>query len=161
MKSLPMDEMQNNPVHVGEILSSLEGLRARLSEYRIHRIWKEVVGDKVAERSHPLRLKDKTLYVRVVSSPWMQELSLFKDRIIKGLNERLGEKTVEEMVFKLGRIPRQSRPQEWRPPDNLSEGAKKRIGEILSPIKDEGLREVLFRLLVKDAALKLHRLQKE
>ena len=143
-------------VHIGEILSSFEGLRPRLSEYRVWKAWREVVGDKVAERAQPMRLKGGTLYVRVTSSSWMQELSLFKDRIVKGLNESLGKGVVEDIVFRIGKAGRGPVKERKRPPSQLPDSTVRWIEEVLLPVKDEELKGVLRRILSKDAAVKLY-----
>ncbi len=45
--------------------------------------WKAVVGELLAERSHPVKLDKNTLFVRVENNAWMQELILLKTKILK------------------------------------------------------------------------------
>lgn len=44
--------------------------------------WQRIVGDLLAERSHPIKLDNDILYVGVQNSTWMQELVLRKADII-------------------------------------------------------------------------------
>jgi len=44
--------------------------------------WRAVVGDLLAQRSHPYRYKDGILYVAVQNNSWLQELVLRKQEII-------------------------------------------------------------------------------
>lgn len=44
--------------------------------------WKQVVGELLAERSHPIKIEHNTLFVGVENSAWMQELILLKPKIM-------------------------------------------------------------------------------
>ena len=45
--------------------------------------WKPVVGELLAERSHPIKVERDILFVGVENNAWMQELNLLKSKIIK------------------------------------------------------------------------------
>ncbi len=49
--------------------------------------WKTVVGSFMAEHSSVLKYQNKTLYVGVDSSVWLQEFVLMKSALIKKLNK--------------------------------------------------------------------------
>jgi len=60
--------------------------------------WKSMVGDLLAERSHPVKLDRDTLFVAVENSAWMQELILLKEDIIKNYQKRCHEE-LRDIIF--------------------------------------------------------------
>src|SRR5262249_50589883 len=53
--------------------------------------WSDLVGPRIAARTRPLRVFERTLVVEVASSAWLHELNLLRAQILSGLLERLGE----------------------------------------------------------------------
>lgn len=83
---------------------NLKELISRIGGERYHRFinifmaWKSVVGELLAERSHPLRLDKNTLFVGVENSAWMQELILLKPDIIHKYKQK-HEEELSDIVF--------------------------------------------------------------
>lgn len=126
------------------------GLKTKVKWFAIARVWKDVVGDHIDRRAQPSNLIGKTLYITVSSSTWMEELRYLKLDLIKGINARLKEELVEEVVFKLGRVDKGHSKGGYHPTHPPpSQEEKRAIERLVSPIKDEGLREVLIRVLEK------------
>ena len=48
----------------------------------VSRVWAEVVGERVARRTRPVRLKRGTLLVQVSSNAWMLELQMLSPVIL-------------------------------------------------------------------------------
>ncbi len=65
---------------------------------RLYRTWRNVVGDILAEKSHPFRFKNYILYVAVANNTWMQELVLRKKEIVANCQKQSGE-TVNDIIF--------------------------------------------------------------
>ncbi|MFH0901746.1 MAG: DUF721 domain-containing protein [Pseudomonadota bacterium] len=63
------------------------GVVEPLQEARIMRAWKSAVGEQIAARAWPERLKGHVLTVGVANSTWVQELSFLKQQIISRLNQ--------------------------------------------------------------------------
>lgn len=61
--------------------------------------WNDVVGAKIAEKAQPREIDGKTLYVDVVSSAWLQELTFMKVDILRELNERVGGNAIDQIIF--------------------------------------------------------------
>ena len=76
------------------------------------RAWRETVGARIAERSHPMTLERGVLTVRAATSVWANELQLLSDPI----RERLCARglRVRELRFLVGNIERPARPPERR-----------------------------------------------
>jgi len=47
--------------------------------------WRRAVGDRLAQKTHPERISEGVLTVRVPSSTWAQELSLLADVVLQRL----------------------------------------------------------------------------
>ena len=146
------------PQRVGSILKrslrdmSLEG---KLKAHEVWNVWDGVVGEHVSRHAQPERMRNKILFVRVSTSPWMQQLSYMGEGIVESLNKRLGAPIVEEIRFKLGDVVPQSKPAPPQPgpltnfPPPRKDAARK-IQKTLSPIKDTQIREILGRVILKD-----------
>lgn len=60
--------------------------------------WKRVVGELLADRSHPIKLEHNVLYVAVQNNTWMQELLLLKKDILSKY-KNLYQEEIAEMIF--------------------------------------------------------------
>ena len=92
---------------VGEVLgNSLKrlDLSYRLSEYGVWPVWNEVVGKTIAANAQPEKIRNGTLFVKVTSSVWMQQLQFMKEMIAEKLNHRLDREIVKNIFFVVGRI---------------------------------------------------------
>jgi predicted nucleic acid-binding Zn ribbon protein len=91
------------------ISQSLEGLLKKLELDRrvlgwsVLSIWEEVVGPRIAANAKPVSYRDSKLFVQVATTIWMHELSFTKGEVLRKLNERLGERVIEDIVFSLAR----------------------------------------------------------
>jgi hypothetical protein len=73
------------PATVGALLSSSPTLRARTAHISMSD-WRAAVGPRLAARTHPDRLSDGQLTVRVPSSTWAQELSMLATVVMERLS---------------------------------------------------------------------------
>lgn len=73
------------PAKLGLLLANVE--RAHPAG-QLRRLWREVVGDRVAARSEAGWLKGDVLTVRVASPVWAQELTMLSEPILAGLAAR-------------------------------------------------------------------------
>lgn len=82
----------------------LQSIDLRLEAYQVWSFWDEVVGESIARRAQPQRLRDGVLFVAVSSSTWMQELQFMKEEIRERLNQRLGEPLIADLFLVSGRV---------------------------------------------------------
>jgi hypothetical protein len=75
-------------------------LKPQLTVTKIKDIWKNRMGNTVAEQTHEIRLNRKILYLYITSSSLRQELSMKRDLVKNMLNEALGEEAVDEVVIR-------------------------------------------------------------
>ncbi|MVT08653.1 DUF721 domain-containing protein [Chitinophaga tropicalis] len=75
-------------------------LKPRLTEVRIQENWEQLMGRTISRYTEQIQLIDGKLLITTTVAPLKQELSYSKDRIIKLVNEMLGEPAVREVVIK-------------------------------------------------------------
>src|SRR5438128_8112889 len=87
---------------VGKVLNqSLKrlDLAPRLDEYSVWPIWNEIVGKPNARNAQPEKIRNGTLFVKVTSPVWMQQLHFMKNMIADKLNQRLKQDIVKNIFF--------------------------------------------------------------
>jgi hypothetical protein len=121
---------------LGPLVKDL-GLEDALRLYRIKEAWKEALGEPLALHTAPASLKRGLLHINADTPAWLQQAGYFREKILEKL-KRFG---VSDIRVKLGRVapekPRRRAPEE----DAFTEPDPALIEGLLSPIRDEGLRE--------------------
>ena len=133
---------------LGEVLgNSLKrlDLSYRLSEYGVWPVWDEVVGKTIAANAQPEKIRNGTLFVKVTSSVWMQQLQFMKEMIAERLNHRLNKEVVKNIFFVVGRIdsPKPSQTPTTPPIDQ----EPKIDQQFLESVSDPELRQAFRKLL--------------
>jgi len=93
-----------------EILARLDS-GGRFELVRLIRIWPEVVGEAIARRTELASVKFHTAVVKVAGAMWIQELNLMKPQILGRLRDALGDNSVRDLRFVMGRLSRHERPR--------------------------------------------------
>lgn len=148
------------PSPLGALLQELfqrKRWQQRLDQHALFLEWEQIVGVEIAERAQPDCIRGDVLWLRVVDSIWMQQLSLLKSTLLALLNDRLGEKGIRDIRFRLdvttGRRPWvRERPKPERPlaDDELRELRElRKFEEMALSLKDEELKAVMRRLWLK------------
>jgi hypothetical protein len=133
-------------------------LAARLDEYGVWPVWNDVVGKTIARNAQPEKIRNGTLFVKVSSPVWMQQLQFMKEMITEKLNQRLKGELVRNIFFVVGKIetddieiessPTAPSPEESQPPQPNE--------EFLESINDPEIRQA-FRRLMKGFARRKRR----
>lgn len=99
--------MKKDPAkRVGDFLPSVLrglGLEGRFEEDRLRAEWKRVVGETIAARSRPRRVRGKTLFVEVQNSSWMNEIQFHRNEIVRKVNEEFPKLKIDEIRLQLER----------------------------------------------------------
>lgn len=125
-------------------------LAQRLEEYGIWPLWNDVVGGPIARNAQPEKIRHGTLFVKVTSPVWMQQLQFMKDMIADKLNQRLGNPVVKNIFFMVGQISPMEAPS---PPQGVPQrAAEAEAGavvsdEFLAAISDPAIRAAFKKLL--------------
>ena len=65
----------------------------------IKEAWSEVMGSGVVSYTNDLQFKNGILYVKLTSSVLREELSYGKDKIIKMMNEEIGDNAISKLML--------------------------------------------------------------
>ncbi|HNV86668.1 MAG TPA: DUF721 domain-containing protein [Candidatus Omnitrophota bacterium] len=89
---------------LGKILSDLQK-KGSSPDNQILESWPILAGEKIAGHARPYALKNKTLFVRADSAAWAHELTArHRAVLLKRLQAKFGEETVEKIYFRVGEI---------------------------------------------------------
>jgi predicted nucleic acid-binding Zn ribbon protein len=123
-------------------------LAPRLDEYGVWPIWNEIVGDTIARNAQPEKIRNGTLFIKVTSPVWMQQLQFMKDMIADKLNQRLKQDIVKNIFFMVGRIDAAAEEALAQTRAQVGETAERQVNEeFLSSIEDAAIREAFKKLL--------------
>jgi predicted nucleic acid-binding Zn ribbon protein len=140
-KTLPMETL-------GSVLEqSLKrmDLVARLDEYAVWPVWNEVVGAVIARNAQPEKIRNGTLFIKVSSPVWMQQLQFMKEMIAGKLNQRLRGEIVKNIFFIVGRIDAPA--EAAQSPQSAAEAAFKIDDTFLDGVEDPEIRSAFKQLL--------------
>jgi hypothetical protein len=136
----------------------LHGIADDVRAERLVTEWTELVGPKIAQRTRPDGVHNRTLYIEVVTSAWLQELNLLRPQLLANLVERFGEpRLFDDLKFRLaGRYPRSAvtiprgrpvKPQKPLPPPATGVARETIVREV-SAVDDDELRELIARVRI-------------
>ena len=94
---------KNQPQPLGAVLSDLEdryGYRERFDAARAVEAWPILAGEAIAGVTEQVWMRHGTLYVKVRSAPWRQQLQFQRDAWRVRMNEHLGREVVDEVLFR-------------------------------------------------------------
>ena len=93
---------QRLPERIGSIVELVLSERGYLTPCRelgVVRAWSLIAGEKLSEVTECSRVEQGVLYVRVVSSPWRQELSFMKQCLLEKIKRETDCTTIRDIVF--------------------------------------------------------------
>jgi hypothetical protein len=150
------DRKAHTPVRIGSLLDWVckeFNLDTGLKIQKVFEVWDEVVGETIAKKAKPEIIRNRVLVVKVSSSPWLQELQFMKEQIRDKLNEKIGEKLIDDLFFQLGKV--QVNKEESTTPSSEEwlevSLPKKELSEVensLKGLKDPDLKSTLKRILI-------------
>ena len=138
---------------------ALLGLSEEIRGQRLLTEWLDLVGPKLAQRTRPDAIRERTLWVEVATSAWLHELNLLKPQLLANLLQRLGEpRLFDDIRFRLAGRQRRDpvttprarpRPAGQRMPVMPATGAaRERIVKEVSAVDDAELRELIARVRI-------------
>lgn len=87
---LPIDEIIKEFIKENKLTKGIQKLT-------VEKLWPELMGNGIANYTESVTLKNKTLVIKLKSSVLREELSYGKDKIIKMMNEQLGEEVINQI----------------------------------------------------------------
>jgi predicted nucleic acid-binding Zn ribbon protein len=73
---------------------------SKLGEATVISAWQDVSGPQVTDVTEKVWLEEKRLFVKLNSATWRYELHLQRRAWCKRVNEKLGKKLIDEIVFR-------------------------------------------------------------
>ena len=145
---------------VGSLLKKLlgdKGYNDRLPRYQAWLIWDKIVGEQIAKRARPLRIRDKILEVQVDHPVWMQQLQMLKPQILRKLHAELPNCDIEDIYLRRGTPqPAQQVTEvariEWQK-EKLSDTELAEVEQSLTGLKDGEVKDEMRRLFVRQKQL--------
>lgn len=149
------------PIH-SILAQTLKGLQLEvpLKTYSIWGAWKEIVGEAIALQTQPRAIRNHILFIDVSHSTWMQQLQFLKPALLGKINGFLGEPLIEDIRFKVGKIPAAVTPLRERKQERevrLDRKTMDQIEGLLQNITDAEVRKGFKELLIKSARLEQSR----
>jgi hypothetical protein len=70
-----------------------------MQKIKIEETWHKMMGQGVTVHTTSVKLQNKTLVIQLNSSVLREELSYGKDKIIKMMNEEIGEEIISKLML--------------------------------------------------------------
>ena len=147
------------PQSIHSILEqTLKGLEldVPLKTYSIWGAWKEIVGEPIALQTQPRAIRNHILFIDVSHSTWMQQLQFLKPTLLGKINGFLGESLIEDIRFKVGKIPAAVTPLPERKEEkeeSLDRKTIDRVERLIENLTDAEVKKGFRELLIKSAKL--------
>ncbi len=74
-------------------------LKSKFNETYLVAYWEKIMGVSIAQRTEKIYISKGVLFLRISSSSLAQELVLAKSKMMKLLNEEIGENIIKDIVF--------------------------------------------------------------
>lgn len=125
-----------------------------LKDQHLWDAWHKAVGKTISAQTRIDRLDRNTLFVKVSSSAWMQQLQFVKNEILDKLNKILGKESVRTIFFSIGQISADQKKKDDSVPLKsdrhlLKDREKKLIEECTASISDRELNEIMKRAMTR------------
>ena len=94
---------KHNDQRIDEVLKNLVGdykHKSKLYKNKLSTTWESLMGSTIAKYTSRIAVRNKTLFITIESAPLKQELSFAKEKILKLMNEELGENYIEKVVIR-------------------------------------------------------------
>lgn len=93
----------DSPVRLGTVLKQVIdrlGVRQKIDEARVVETWASVAGPQINSVTESAWMKGSSLYVKISSSAWRQELHMNRREWRRRLNDQFEREVVEEIIFR-------------------------------------------------------------
>lgn len=97
-----MSKRENDSIAIQDLMKSFikeNNLSKGMQKIKVEETWTKMMGSGVSAHTTSVRLQNKTLIVQLKSSVLREELSYGKDKIIKMMNEELGEQLITKLML--------------------------------------------------------------
>jgi predicted nucleic acid-binding Zn ribbon protein len=138
---------------IGEVLFLIlkkKGMTSKIEENALLKLWPKAVGPQIASKTKPDCLRNGTLFVKTVSSVWVQQLHFIKGEILEKLNQLSGKTAIKEIRFLVGLSLVQEKAEEntsMTKKTMLKKRDKEMIAQCTDALTDHELAAILKRVM--------------
>jgi predicted nucleic acid-binding Zn ribbon protein len=97
-----MSKRENNSFSIEDLMQLFikeNNLTKGMQKIKIEETWIKMMGQGVATHTTSVKLQNKTLVIHLTSSVLREELSYGKDKIVKMMNEEIGEDVISKLLL--------------------------------------------------------------
>ena len=97
-----MAKRENDSFSIEDLMKSFikeNNLSKGMQKIKIEETWNNMMGPGVATHTSSVKLQNKTLVIQLNSSVLREELSYGKDKIIKMMNEEIGDDIISKLML--------------------------------------------------------------
>ena len=84
---------------IEELLDTYK-LKGKINEVRLINSWEKIMGKAISNHTREMHIANRILYIKIDSAPLRHELMFSKDKMIKLINDSVGESVIEDVVLK-------------------------------------------------------------
>lgn len=163
-----MNRRDRSPMKSVERVSSLlkqilgqPGFGEQITRHQAWLVWDQLVGEQIAARARPLKLRKGVLEVQVDHPVWMQQLQMLKPTILEKINAKIPNAGITDIYLRQTRNSQTYKPiktqQTPEPPPwtkiELTDAEKEAIEEELSPVANAELKHEMRKLFTRQKQL--------
>ena len=149
---------------VGSLLKQIlaqPGFGEQITRHQAWLVWDQLVGEQIASRARPLRLRKGVLEVQVDHPVWMQQLQLMKPQILEKIAAQIPNAGITDIYLRQARnnqgyrpakTKKSTAPPAWRETE-LSAEEKEVIESELAEIDNRELKDEMRRLFTMQKQL--------
>ena len=135
--------IENTPDVLNQVISNWR-YRQRMGFVLVSGMWKDLVGETVAQHAKPLQFKRGVLTLAVDSSVWMSELQFHIPMILERFSEKLGAGKVNRITFQVMDLETLELPREQRQVlPELDDLDEQRVREVVASVRDDQLKSAV------------------
>lgn len=97
-----MSKRENDSFSIEDLMQSFikeNNLSKGMQKMKVEETWGKMMGPGITTHTTSVRLQNKTLIVQLKSSVLREELSYGKEKIIKMMNEEMGEELIKKLML--------------------------------------------------------------
>jgi predicted nucleic acid-binding Zn ribbon protein len=97
-----MAKRENDSFSIQDLMQNFikeNNLTKGMHKIKVEETWTKMMGPGIATHTTSVKLQNKTLIIQLNSSVLREELSYGKDKIIKMMNEELGDEFVTKLML--------------------------------------------------------------
>jgi predicted nucleic acid-binding Zn ribbon protein len=97
-----MSKRENDSFSIEDLMQLFikeNNLTKGMQKIKVEETWNKMMGQGVATHTTSVKLQNKTLIIQLTSSVLREELSYGKDKIVKMMNEEIGEDVIAKLML--------------------------------------------------------------